>query len=511
MSPKSAAQAATTGAAAAGRAPTCRSLLLVDDSPGDIELAIEVLGLAPSPLFEVRCAATLQQALDHLAAHTVDAVILDLNLPDSSGADTVRRVRQSAPGTPIVVLTGVVDQTLREHIVAEGAEDVYAKDEAHTRLFWRSIAQIVDHRRERRRELQQLLDTTPDAILVLDAGGQVRYANQSALELLEQDAPALLGRTLNWQFDETGPTEVRIDRRTGTCVCEMRVAPLVWHDQPAWLASLRDITAWRHAQVLQARSTELEFENHRIREASRLKTAFLANMSHELRTPLNAIIGFSQLMLDGGIEAGSPQSQVFLGHILGSGRHLLQLINDVLDLTKIEAGKLRLDPEPLQLGPLIEEVCANLEALARQRRLRLQISHDGRIGELFLDPSRLRQVLYNYLSNALKFAPPDSTVRVQTERLDGGRFRLAVVDLGPGIAAVDIPKLFTEFHQLETDQHSRHAGSGLGLALTRHLVQAQGGEAGVNSELGRGSEFWVMLPCRCTARGHEEPSPWKPH
>lgn len=511
MSPQTDPPPGLAGPASGARAATSRRLLLVDDSPGDIELALEVLGLAPAPLFDVRCATTLKQALDLLAEQAVDAVILDLNLPDSSGADTVRRVRESAPGTPIVVLTGVVDQTLHERIVAAGAEDVYAKDEAHTRLFWRSIAQIVDHRRERRRELQQLLDTTPDAILVVDASGQVRYANQSALQLLQQDAHALLGRRLDWPLEDTGPTEVRIERPGGTCVCEMRLAPLHWHDQPAWLASLRDITAWRHAQALQARSTELEFENHRIREASRLKTAFLANMSHELRTPLNAIIGFSQLMLDGGVEPGSPQSQVFLGHVLGSGRHLLQLINDVLDLTKIEAGKLRLDPEALQLPPLIEEVCASLGALAKERQLRLQMAHDARIGELFLDPSRLRQVLYNYLSNALKFAPPGSAVRVRTDWLDEDRFRLAVVDVGPGIAAGDIAKLFTEFHQLESDQHSRRAGSGLGLALTRHLVQAQGGEVGVNSELGCGSEFWAILPCRCTVRGHEEHPPWNRH
>ena len=161
----------------------------------------------------------------------------------------------------------------------------------------------------------------------------------------------------------------------------------------------------RDSHMFEARSAELEFENRRIQEASRLKSAFLANMSHELRTPLNAIIGFSELLYDGMISPGSPQYRTFIGHILGSGKHLLQLINDVLDLSKIEAGKVVFAPELVDLGRLVSEVCASLGALASQKRVQLRIDHDESLVDVQLDPGRFKQILYNYLSNALKFSP----------------------------------------------------------------------------------------------------------
>ena len=267
---------------------------------------------------------------------------------------------------------------------------------------------------------------------------------------------------------------------------------------------MRDVTERKRAEALQARSTELEFENRRIQEASRLKSAFLANMSHELRTPLNAIIGFAELLIDGMVDTKSPKYQLFVGHILSSGRHLLQLINDVLDLAHVESGKVRFRPEAVDLHALMHEVCATLGPVSAQRRVQLVVEHDPAVAGARLDPGRFKQVLYNFLSNAIKFSPEGGRVFVRTRALPEAMFRLEVQDSGVGIAPKDIARLFTDFEQLEEGAAKRHQGTGLGLALTRRLVQAQGGSVGVSSMLGRGSEFFAVLPLHSTG---PEPEP----
>jgi signal transduction histidine kinase len=216
-------------------------------------------------------------------------------------------------------------------------------------------------------------------------------------------------------------------------------------------------------------------------------------MSHELRTPLNAIIGFSEMLQDGKAGPVSEMQKDFLDEVLTSSHHLLRLINDLLDLSRIEAGRVELQPEPLDLAAAIREVCDNLRALAEQKRIRVEAELDPGLGEVVLDPLRLKQVLYNYLSNALKFTPEEGrvTVRVHAE---GEQFRLEVEDSGPGICHEDRSRLFADFQQLEPGKARKHAGAGLGLALTKRLVEVQGGRVGVESTPGQGSVFFAVLP-----------------
>jgi len=242
------------------------------------------------------------------------------------------------------------------------------------------------------------------------------------------------------------------------------------------------------------RTQALEAENRRIQEASRLKSEFLANMSHELRTPLNSIIGFADLLHDGEIDLDSPQHNEFLGDILKSSRHLLKLINDVLDLAKVEAGKMEFRPETIALPELIGEVTDVLSSLARSRHIELCYEVSDDVQEVTVDPARLSQVLYNYLSNALKFTPTGGRVVVRAFAVDASCFRLEVEDSGIGISPENVARLFVEFEQLHLTCGEQQTGTGLGLALTKRIVEAQGGSVGVSSELARGSVFWVQLP-----------------
>jgi PAS domain S-box-containing protein len=272
----------------------------------------------------------------------------------------------------------------------------------------------------------------------------------------------------------------------------------------------RDLTERRKAARLEEvegrlKSQELEAENRRMHAANRLKSEFLANMSHELRTPLNAILGFAELMFKGKVGPVSPDHKEYLGDILNSARHLLQLINDVLDLSKIESGKVELRPEPVDLGKLVGEVRDILRGLAAAQRIRIEVIADEDALAAFLDPSKLKQALYNYLSNALKFTPEEGRVTVRISSQDPARIRIAVEDTGIGIRSEDLPRLFVEFQQLDAGMAKKYAGTGLGLSLTKRIVEAQGGEVGATSVPGKGSVFWLTLPRR--ASGVQAPEP----
>jgi CheY-like chemotaxis protein/anti-sigma regulatory factor (Ser/Thr protein kinase) len=222
-------------------------------------------------------------------------------------------------------------------------------------------------------------------------------------------------------------------------------------------------------------------------------------MSHELRTPLNAIIGFSEILYDGSVPVDADTMHEYLGDILTSGKHLLQLINDVLDLAKVEAGKLEFHPEPIEVGRVIGEVLAVLRTTTAKQQIAVTTTVADDANHAVLDPARFKQVLYNYLSNALKFTPARGRVAVRVSALADARLRIEVTDTGPGIAPGQLGRLFADFQQT-AEGSKRTDSTGLGLALTKRIVEAQGGEVGVTSKLGEGSTFFAILPLRADVR-----------
>ena len=258
----------------------------------------------------------------------------------------------------------------------------------------------------------------------------------------------------------------------------------------------RDVTAAHELAERQRTTAERALEEHhvRLREANRLKSEFLAAMSHELRTPLNTIIGFSELVFYGRVAPDSAEHHEFIGDILSGSRHLLQLINDVLDLATVEAGKLELRPEPVVVERVLHEVGSVLRSQSLGKRIRVEVEADRSLEVVTLDPARFRQVVYNYLSNALKYTPEGGRVIVRTRPEAGEMFRLEVEDSGIGIAPEHLEWLFRALGPHATYGASPLQGTGLGLALTRRIVEAQGGTVGVLSHVGRGSVFHAVLP-----------------
>jgi signal transduction histidine kinase len=240
---------------------------------------------------------------------------------------------------------------------------------------------------------------------------------------------------------------------------------------------------------------EIQDKNRQLQMASENKSQFVSGMSHELRTPLNAIIGLTEMMVTNAARFGTEKAAEPLRRVHRAGTHLLGLINQVLDLSKIEAGKLELAPETVNLAPLIDEVIGTARQLAEQNKNRLVIDAAENLGTLVVDPMRLRQILLNLLSNACKFTQ-EGEVRLRARRVGNGRetIELAVADTGIGMTGEQLGKLFQEFSQAEASTAQKYGGTGLGLAITRKLARMMGGDVMAASEPGKGSVFTVRLP-----------------
>jgi signal transduction histidine kinase/CheY-like chemotaxis protein len=253
----------------------------------------------------------------------------------------------------------------------------------------------------------------------------------------------------------------------------------------------QSVLAIQNARLFQ----EIEEKGRQLELASQHKSQFVASMSHELRTPLNAIIGLTEMMVTNAGRFGTEKASEPLKRVHRAGQHLLGLINQVLDLSKIEAGKLELNPESVNLAPLIDEVIGTARQLAQQNKNRLVVDAQERLGALNVDPMRLRQILLNLLSNACKFTS-QGEVKLRVRKVVDGRnwVEFAVSDTGIGMTPEQQAKLFEEFTQADSSTARRYGGTGLGLAITRRLARMMGGDVTVASEIGKGSVFTVRLP-----------------
>jgi PAS domain S-box-containing protein len=389
----------------------------------------------------------------------------------------------------------------------------------------RERASIADEQTERLREVgelspecfRQLAENVSDVFYILDLQSpRMMYVSPAYEKLWARPVGSLYDEPASWLsvvHPEDQPwvgeacsrerhlswdTEYRVLRADGSVRWISDRASPVRDSQgvPYRIAGIaRDITERKQAESEILRAKE---------EAERMsmaKSALLANMSHELVTPLNSVIGFSELLAEGAAgELNAAQAQ-HVGHIMASGRRLLGLVNDVLDLAKIEGGHLHLEPQAIDLGALLEEIAQPLAVQAQGRGIALRAEVEPGLPPVELDPLRLRQVVFNLLGNALKFTPAGGEITLSAAAWQGtardGRpaVRVTVADTGIGIAPGDRQRVFDDFEQLDASYARRQQGSGLGLALARRLVELHGGRIWVDSPgPGLGSSFSFTLP-----------------
>jgi protein-histidine pros-kinase len=377
-------------------------------------------------------------------------------------------------------------------------------------LVMSAIRDISGRKRDEQR-FRGLLEAAPDAIVIADSQGSIVIVNAQTEKLFGYPREELLGRKVEMLVPEryrsrhpehrmgffkapraramgVGLDLYGLKRDGSEFPVEISLSPLETEEGILVSSAIRDISERKRIE------RALQEKNDDLLRASQAKDRFLASMSHELRTPLNGIIGFAEFLADGKPGAVNPKQREYLEDILSSGEHLLRLINDMLDLAKVQAGKVELNLTVFRFGDVVDGACAGVRALAEKRQITIDIAVAPGLEQVTLDEQLCRQILYNLLSNALKFTDPGGRVRVTASPPGDGFFSVAVADTGIGIRQEDLHRLFTEFEQLESGLTRRFGGTGLGLALTRKLVELLGGSVRVDSVFGQGSTFTVTLP-----------------
>jgi PAS domain S-box-containing protein len=383
---------------------------------------------------------------------------------------------------------------------------------------------------------RSLLESNIDALMTTDPRGIITDVNKQMEALTGCTRDELIGAPFKNYFTDSARAEAGINRvlgegkvtnyeltaraRDGTLTVVSYNAT-TFHDRDRKLqgvfAAARDMTELKHFEhTLQQKNRELE-------DASRMKSEFLANMSHELRTPLNAIIGFSEVLKDGLVGELTERQRGFIGDIFSSGNHLLALINDILDLSKVEAGKMLLDLNPVQVSSLFVNSLSIIKQKAAARHIHLSMDAAGDLGTIYADARKVKQIVYNLLSNALKFTAEQGRVNLRAARVlraavgkPSGSWparcfpladsqyteflEICVTDSGIGISPEGLQQLFTPFSQIDSGLARQFEGTGLGLAMVKLLAELHGGAVAVESVAGEGSRFTVWLPLRRSER-----------
>src|SRR5437588_8871414 len=439
---------------------------------------------------------------------TLDLILSDYRMSLFDAQRALQLMQDRGMDIPFIVVSGTIGEDMAVSILKQGAADYLLKD--RLARLGEAVRRALEQKRLRAAEMAErnrwkaIVESSSDAILEVDVNGVILSWNVGAERIYGYTSEEVAGRPATFLAPPDRPDEIpqilarlnrgeRVDhfetvrvRKDGARIdVSLAISPI--RDASGRITGAssiaRDITERKHGQEAILRAQEAD-------RANKAKSEFLSRMSHELRTPLNAILGFAQVLEMGPLR---PDQRESIDQILTGGRHLLALISEVLDIARIEAGQMAISLEPMPPNKSVHAALSLVNPLAAKANIRLHAEAAGAPERYILaDRHRLQQVLLNLISNAVKYNRPGGSVTLSYEDAPPGRLRIKVSDTGLGIPHDKMNRLFAPFDRLGAEQ-TEIEGTGLGLALCKHLVEAMGGTLGVESVEGRGSTFWVEL------------------
>lgn len=458
------------------------SVLIVEDNPYDAKIITELFRDIKNGSFRLAFAETLAKAAEEGAAAPPDIMLLDLNLPDSFGPETLGRAEGLFPDLPIIVMTGFYEEQLGLELIKKGAQDYLVKGKitgdwlAYSLKYSIERAKIERKLRQREGRLRDILEKSPDGFMVTRHDGRVLFANHGAEVIFGRKREDLVKQPFSLETDTEKIIETELRRLDGKKIpLELRAVAISWDAEPCRLVILRDLSP--------------------IRTLERSRDEFISMVSHELRSPLTVVKESMDLVYDGEVGPVTERQKEVLKMGRDNAARLNRLIDGLLDITKIEAGVMPLDICRTDLGLLLKETVADYSRMAAERRIKLTSSLAGPQLATYCDLEKVRQVLVNLVSNALKFSPEGGEISLSIRPWEGEAL-ICVEDSGPGIEAEDVPRLFNKFAQVGGKRPAGVQGTGLGLAISKGIIEMHGGRIWVESQPRKGSKFYILLPLR---------------
>jgi PAS domain S-box-containing protein len=480
-----------------------RSILLIEDNPADARLIQKALEERSVGQWNVVCVERLSEALAQLRANTFGVALLDLSLPDSEGFETINRVQSQAPQVPIIVLTGNEDEEFAIRAVQAGAQDYLMKGQIVPSALIRTIKYAIERHRlsqalhTSETRYRNLFENASDAIVSFTLEGQIISVNRGLEILLGWTREELIGQ--HYQKLLTPSSAAQLEERIATIITTNRQrsnqTPFIELDAVRRDGTIIPVEVsddilyddwWRLAGVM-IMARNMTFR----KELERRRTEFLAMLSHDIKNPLSVLIGYADYLQHEVQEHGAVKSVEVLPWIKSSALTILSLVNNYLDLSRIEDQQLILAHEPLGINDLLNRIGHQYKGEALHRKIHFEMSLDPKLPWVASDPAALDRVLTNLIYNALKFTPNGGQVTVRSLQR-GDEVVIGITDSGPGIVQEEIPLLFEKYRRAVGTR--RKEGMGLGLFIVKTLIERLGGRIEVASVVGRGTEFSVILP-----------------
>lgn len=517
-------------------------ILHIDDNLFDRKLIWDAL-VKDDGRFEILEADSREKFEQHLRGQDFDLVLSDFDILGFDGLQVLQLVKEKNPDIPVIIVTGTGSEEIAIQAMKMGAEDYVIKTMHHLRGLGSTIDVVLDNKkaRDERKIIQEklqesegslntLIKTIPDPLCLKDPAGRFLKSNPAFESLMGIKESELIGKT---DFDlfppemanhshekdleaiakgeKTRDEETYPDRKGQKRIFDIIRAPM--YDSEGKLIGVlsigRDITerkrtaellknySFQLEETVKSRTADLEASKERAESADKLKSDFLSNVSHELRTPLNSIIGFTGILLNRMAGPLNEEQEKQLNMVKASGKHLLALINDILDLSKIESERFILNAETINMQSLIEEVVE--QHLPIDKDVSLNFEQTPEIIEIQSDRQRVKQVLINLVSNGLKFTESGSVNIHCFREID--TVVVEISDTGIGIEEENLDKIFNQFFQIETQYSSKFPGTGLGLSICRKIMELLHGTITVKSKVGIGSVFTCTFPVEIPAEG----------